>query len=131
MNLVIYTSFYLLCCLSGSQRVDGESEKTYTFSKLPMRQSTTNGVYPKFFVFSKLPMRQSTVVQRGGNCWRFSKLPMRQSTSPFHWYLSTHFSKLPMRQSTAEESEKSSAPSRKTFSPSILPKASTERKKSR
>ena len=45
--------------------------------------------------------------------------------------LSRLFSKLPMRQSTAEESERASAPSRENPSPSILPKVSTGRKKSR
>ena len=82
-------------------------------------------------VISKLPMRQSTMAQVISGGADISKLPMRQSTDevgvpPLHI-----FSKLPMRQSTAEESERASAPSRENPSPSILPKVSTGRKKSR
>ena len=56
---------------------------------------------------------------------------MRQSTYVDKMEDKDPFSKLPMRQSTAEESERASAPSRENPSPSILPKVSTGRKKSR
>ena len=106
-----FKSRYFLSCLCGSQRRHPTPPPPHGFSKLPMRQST-------FFFF--VPYRLL-----------FSKLPMRQSTDVHGLLDGLTVSKLPMRQSTAEESERASAPSRENPSPSILPKVSTGRKKSR
>ena len=108
-----------------------EFMKHIKISKLPMRQSTGHRDESDAGHVSKLPMRQSTVSCSDKLVRDISKLPMRQSTELEGGEPLLHLSKLPMRQSTAEESERASAPSRENPSPSILPKVSTGRKKSR
>ena len=100
-------------------------------SKLPIRQSTLRPSYKKRSKVSKLPIRQSTQVSSNKLVGLISKLPIRQSTFFPPCLPRGMVSKLPIRQSTAEESERASAPSRENPSPSILPKVSTGRKKSR
>ena len=96
-----------------------------------MRQSTVKLLLLNLSSISKLPMRQSTMILVAKIFAEISKLPMRQSTNNHRTEECEKLSKLPMRQSTAEESERASAPSRENPSPSILPKVSTGRKKSR
>lgn len=140
-----------LSCLCGSQLLTKTWSELMKFSKLPIRQSTDEKcVYTRWGIsklpirqstpttspyrlrsFSKLPIRQSTCVFTNARIDAISKLPIRQSTMRWLCVALPLFSKLPIRQSTAEESERASAPSRETPSPSILPKVSTGRKKSR
>ena len=136
---------YAYCIHDKDKTKDGEARKTHVHMILALSNTTTEN--HAMNIFSKLNAdgkRALNAIKPAVNiAHAYAYLIHDTETSRKvgkHLYAKSEritgnnfdiVSKLPMRQSTAEESERASAPSRENPSPSILPKVSTGRKKSR